>query len=113
MARRFAITRPPLAFASSKMGALSIGHARRLSFGLGLSTMAAGCLPYAMGSTAAIVPRGTQQTTFSLAASFADRSLDAPPETPITMLDAETRIGISDRSDAGLRITGISGFIAV
>ncbi len=93
------------------MGTLSMVRARRLSLGLGLSTVAAGCLPYSMGSTAAIVPRGAQQTTFSLAASFADRSLDSWPETPITMLDAETRIGISNRSDAGLRITGISGAV--
>lgn len=79
--------------------------------GLALAGLGAGCLPYTMGSTAATVPRGEQRTTLSLAASFGDRSLDEPPETPMTILDAETRIGVSERSDVGLRITGISGAV--
>ncbi len=64
-----------------------------------------------MGSTATTLPLGTQRTTVSLAASFGDRSADGPIETPLAVLDAETRIGISDRSDAGLRITGVSGAV--
>jgi len=81
------------------------------SVSLGLSGLAAGCLPYTMGSTAATVPRGEQRTTVSLAASFGDRSLDEPPETPLAILDAETRLGIADGRDIGLRITGISGAV--
>ena len=64
-----------------------------------------------MGSTAATLPQGVQRTTVSLAASFGDRSLDGPIETPIAAVDAETRIGVSDRSDAGLRIAGASGAV--
>ena len=79
--------------------------------GLGLAGFAAGCLPYTMGSTAATVPRGEQRTTVSVAASFGDRSPDEPPETPITIVDAETRVGISEWSDVGLRITGINGAV--
>ncbi|MEQ1693600.1 MAG: hypothetical protein ABMA00_20090 [Gemmatimonas sp.] len=86
-------------------------RARGWSLALGLSSFATGCLPYTMGSTAATVPSGTQRTTFSLAASFGDRSADGPVETPIGVVDAETRIGLSDRSDAGLRISGISGAV--
>ncbi|MBL0173654.1 MAG: hypothetical protein IPP90_23795 [Gemmatimonadaceae bacterium] len=86
-------------------------RARVWRVGLALVGFSAGCLPYTMGSTAATVPRGEQRTTISLAASFGDRSLDEPPETPMTILDAETRIGVSERSDVGLRITGISGAV--
>lgn len=84
---------------------------RNWSLALGLSSVVTGCLPYTMGSTAATVPSGTQRTTLSLAASFGDRSADGPVETPISVVDAETRIGLSDRSDAGLRISGVSGAV--
>ena len=86
-------------------------RARVWSAGLAFAGFSAGCLPYAMGATAATVPRGEQRTTVSLAASFGDRSLDEPPETPISILDAETRLGIADGRDVGLRITGISGAV--
>ena len=94
---------------------LRVHHNRARTFacclGVVAVSLANGCLPYTMGSTAATVPQGVQRTTVSLAASFGDRSLDGPVETPIAVLDAETRIGMSDRSDAGLRITGASGAV--
>ncbi len=86
---------------------------RRCSAAIALLSfvVAQSCLPYAMASTAATIPRDEQRTTFSVAPAFGDRSADGPIETPVIALDAETRIGISDRSDAGLRITSLSGAV--
>jgi hypothetical protein len=81
--------------------------------GLSLSAALTGCIPYTVGATAAPVPKGERATTMStwVLPSVGDTSWSGRgSSTSSLMVDLETRWGISDRSDIGIRITGL-GFV--
>lgn len=71
------------------------------------STLLHGCVPYAVGTTAATVAPRALKTTAMLSPSTQTVSLRN--EIAPVISDFELRTGINDRSDAGLRITDYSG----
>ncbi len=77
---------------------------------LSLSVGATACIPYTVGSTAAPVPKGAKTTTMStwVLPSVGDTAFNTSSSS--LMIDGEARWGISDRSDLGVRVTGL-GFI--
>jgi hypothetical protein len=82
--------------------------------GLSLSVGATACIPYTVGSTAAPVPKGEKTSTMSawVLPSVGDTSEWGATHSASTqlMIDREMRWGVSDKSDIGLRITGL-GFV--
>ena len=77
-----------------------------------LSGLAA-CIPYSVGATAAPVPKGDKTTTMStwVLPSIGDTTYGSPTSsTTQLMVDMESRWGVSDRADIGVRITGL-GFV--
>lgn len=72
------------------------------------------CLPYSMGSTAQTVPAGEHRTTSTLwfmpnGLGLRDDSLTKPHT--LRGADAETRWGIDDESDFGIRVPTASGIV--
>lgn len=70
------------------------------------------CIPFTVGSTARPVPAGesTRSMTFySVPNSF--EGLDSARSYPRVGADAETRFGLDDRSDIGLRLPSYSGAV--
>ncbi len=67
----------------------------------------AGCLPYTMGSTAATVEPHRVSRTLMMRRT--ERALSLKNDLDLLDIDAEFRTGIDERSDAGIRITSISG----
>lgn len=76
-----------------------------------LSVVGWGCLPYSMNSTAATVHRDsvTVMATLPIGARARYSGDEYAPRGP--GVDVEGRIGMSDRSDLGLRITSVSGLV--
>lgn len=79
--------------------------------------VAAACLPYTTGSTGQTVPRGERQSFVTAGlvingvGQFDDTTGSAGDAANIPMSDSEIRIGLSERSDLGLRITSASGLL--
>jgi hypothetical protein len=90
---------------------------RRGLLGLLLLLLATGCLPYSVGSTARTVPRGqvVSGTTFAPIVGawerFADTSSTGLLNQQVLSVDHEWRYGLSDRSDLGFRVAGLSGLM--
>ena len=82
--------------------------------GLALSAGVSGCIPYTVGATAAPVPKGEKTTTMStwVLPSVGDTSEfgSSTAGTTQLMVDMESRWGLTDKSDIGVRITGL-GFV--
>ena len=82
--------------------------------GFSLSVGLTGCIPYTVGATAAPVAKGKSATTMSawVLPSVGDTSYSSGPVrgTSALMIDAETRWGLSEKSDVGVRITSL-GFV--
>lgn len=75
-------------------------------------SIAAGCLPYTVGSTARPAPHGTIQQTGSLyGIPGGVESDDDSISVPLWGADAELRYGLDDYSDIGLRIPAASGAV--
>lgn len=76
------------------------------ALGLALSGGVTGCIPYTVGSTARPVSRGDRATTMStwVMPSFGDTTFGE--RSSALMIDYETRWGIDDKSDAGVRAVG-------
>lgn len=75
-----------------------------------LSFALAGCIPYTVGATAAPVPKGQKITTMTtwVLPSVGDTTFGE--SSTALMVDGESRWGLSDRSDIGIRATGL-GFV--
>lgn len=69
-----------------------------------------GCLPYAVGTTAATLePREvTRNVTMSGARNLVALN-DSKVYSGVSIIDAEARLGIDERSDVGLRVAGGAG----
>lgn len=79
--------------------------------------VAAGCLPYTAGSTGQTVPKG-ERDSFATAGlvingygQFDDTVGSNAGRGNIPITDSEVRIGLSDRSDLGIRLTSGSGLL--
>jgi hypothetical protein len=75
-----------------------------LSLWMGLTA----CIPYTVGSTARPVARGERSTTMStwVMPALGDTSLSSQGQSSALMIDYETRWGIDEKSDAGVRAVG-------
>ncbi len=75
--------------------------------------LAAGCIPYSTGTTAAPIPPGVLEP--SLAVYFVPGGLDPAPgdsaSASLIGVDAEVRYGIDERSDVGVRAPGLLGIV--
>ena len=83
-----------------------------LGTGLGL----AGCVPYAVGSTAATASAGqaVPDATFQYASHQRLRTREPgerPGDGPTVSLDNGARLGLDAYSDVGLRLVGLSGVV--
>jgi hypothetical protein len=74
-----------------------------------------GCISRTIGATAATVAPGEQRTTATVAlAAFVDRrelvngTIEKQLAVFPSLIEAETRLGVTPRSDVGLRINGLS-----
>ncbi|HEX8386895.1 MAG TPA: hypothetical protein VF576_11970, partial [Rubricoccaceae bacterium] len=68
-----------------------------------LALTAAGCVPYAVGTTAATVPERQVEPSVVLQLASARRDLDRDdgPSGPALALGNEARLGLDARSDVG------------
>lgn len=77
--------------------------------------LSAACIPYTVGTTAQTVPEHDRESSAMVAAlasggeSFGDSARSR--SVPYLALDGETRFGLSDRSDLGVRIVSSSGIV--
>jgi hypothetical protein len=85
----------------------------------GLVVLVSGCVPYAVGTTAApapprvVVPSATVQVAAGQPDLDPDEDdPDAEPRTTTFTLDNEARFGLDAHSDAGVRLVGASGVVA-
>lgn len=87
---------------------------RPLALLAALVLTAAGCVPYAVGTTAATVPERQVEPSAVLQLASARRDLDDDdePSGPTLALGNEARLGLDARSDVGLRLTGFGGVTA-
>lgn len=76
-----------------------------------LLVAATGCLPYTMAATASTVPRDS--VTLMVGMSSASTAITSRNEYDLRLptIDTEVRLGVNDRSDAGVRITSFSGLL--
>lgn len=75
--------------------------------------LAGGCIPYATGTTAATVPRGTvvpAMAVYFVPGGIETLTVDSAGGSLIGF-DAEARMGIDDRSDLGIRAPGAVGVV--
>ncbi len=76
---------------------------------------AGACIPYTVGTTAQTVPPHERETSAMVAAlsaggeSFGDSARSR--SAPYMAIDGETRFGLSDHSDLGVRIVSSSGLV--
>src|SRR5690606_28154413 len=84
-----------------------------------LAVLLSGCVPYAVGTTAAPAPPRVvvPSATVQVAAGQPDLDPDdddpnAEPRTTTFTLDNEARFGLDAHSDAGVRLVGTSGIVA-
>ena len=76
-------------------------------------SLAGGCLPYTVGSTAQTTPAHQRETTTTwYSIPNAVDILGDSVTAPIFGVDAEWRAGLDDRSDVGIRIPSGSGVVA-
>ena len=75
---------------------------------------ASGCVPYAVGTTAATVPERRVEPSGIVQIASARRDLDAGdgPSGPAISLTNEARLGLDARTDVGVRLTGFGGVTA-
>lgn len=74
----------------------------------------AGCVPYAVGTTAATVqPRAIEPSAvLQVASGRRDLGRDDEPKGAALMLGNEARLGLDERSDVGLRLIGLNSLTA-
>ena len=79
----------------------------------------AGCVPYAVGTTATPAPPGVIVPSATVQVAAGQPDLDpgdddpnAEPRTTTFTLDNEARFGLDAYSDAGVRLVGTSGVVA-
>lgn len=69
------------------------------------------CIPYTVGTTAEPVRRGDRSTTMSTFVMPSFGRLDSTHTFSNIVIDFESRWGVNERSDVGVRIPGGSGMI--
>lgn len=72
------------------------------------------CIPYATGTTAATVPRGTvvpAMAVYFVPGGIETLNGDSIGNGSLIGLDAEVRMGIDDRADLGIRAPGAAGVV--
>ncbi|HEX9952393.1 MAG TPA: hypothetical protein VGB53_11535 [Rubricoccaceae bacterium] len=74
----------------------------------------AGCVPYAVGTTAATVPERRVEPSGIVQIASARRDLDRDdgPSSPAVSIANEARLGLDARTDVGVRLTGFGGVTA-
>jgi hypothetical protein len=84
-----------------------------------LATSLAGCVPYAVGTTATPAPSRVVVPSATVQVASGQPDLDpdegdpnAEPRTTTFTLDNEARFGLDADSDAGVRLVGTSGVVA-
>ena len=76
--------------------------------------LASGCIPYATGTTAATVPRGTvvpAVAVYFVPGGIETLNGDSAGNASLIGIDAEARMGIDARSDLGIRAPGAAGVV--
>ena len=78
---------------------------------LAFSAALAGCVPYAVGTTAATVPerRVEPSAVVQIASGRRDVDADGDTDAAAVSLGNEARLGLDARTDAGVRLTGLGG----
>lgn len=78
------------------------------------SLAASGCVPYAVGTTAATAPVRTVVPSAVVQIASADRALDAGDRASgaVAAVGNEARFGLSPRSDVGVRLLGLGSLVA-
>ena len=83
------------------------------------AALLAGCVPYAVGTTAAPAPPGAVVTSATVQVAAGQPALDADgddlnaePRTTTFSIDNEARFGLGADADAGVRLVGSSGIAA-
>ena len=96
-----------LTFVSRSRGALAAGL-------IAMAGMATACIPYTVGTTARPVQvgeRSVSMVTYAMPSVGILDSTRSPRSASALALDWESRFGIDDRSDAGIRVTSASGMV--
>lgn len=85
-----------------------------LAAGLGLWLAASGCVPYAVGTTAATVPERTTLPSAVIQVASANRALETGDLVtgPVATVGNEARLGLTPRSDVGVRVLGLGSVVA-
>lgn len=85
----------------------------RLAFCV-LLLAASGCVPYAVGTTAATVPEREVLPSAVVQIASANRALDRGDlrGAPTVSIGNETRLGLGPRSDVGVRLLGLGSLVA-
>lgn len=75
---------------------------------------ASGCVPYAVGTTAATVPERSVVSSAVVQIASANRALDEDDRSSgaAVAIGNETRLGLGPRSDVGVRILGLGSIVA-
>lgn len=82
-------------------------------YACGLSVGSAACIPYTVGTTAQPLPKGERAPTliwYSIPNGV--ELMRDSVAVAFTGIDVEGRLGVSDRADAGVRITAGTGLVA-
>src|SRR5262245_8859630 len=82
---------------------------RSIVAGLLLACGTSACIPYTAGTTAKPLPAGARSTTLSTYVMPSVGGLDSAYSESFFAVDFETRFGVDDRSDVGLRALSLSG----
>lgn len=84
---------------------------RPLALAAALALAASGCVPYAVGTTAATVPERQVEPSAVVQVGSTRRDIDEDDSAPgpSFSIGNEARLGLDARSDVGLRLTGLGG----
>lgn len=91
---------------------------RFLPFFLVVSFLLSGCIPYAVGNTAATVPEGEVDPSGGIQFVSDRRNMEETPDTPpgerggAVAIYNEARLGLDAWSDVGVRLVGAGGAVA-
>jgi hypothetical protein len=82
---------------------------------LALAAVLTGCVPYAVGTTAAVMPRNevAPTVTYQFVPVGPDTSAyGGEPGASLMIVDATARLGLDERTELGVRFAGFAGVVA-